>query len=169
MTVTAVVERERKILLDDVEVVLPANWQDQGMITLTLPSTDKNVRPNVILTKERLMKPIDLQSYFAKIKEAVQARGITSFKVLQEKQITIAGVPAMQLVCSWDLSAMKKMMGQNAPKLDHIKEGQLVQQVQVSLIKGNVAINMTASFPAEQFQLYARPFQQFLRGFRFVE
>lgn len=162
-------EREHKILLDDVEVILPANWQDQGMITLTLPSTDKNVRPNVILTKERLSKPIDLQSYFAKIKEAVQARGITSFKVLQEKQITIAGVPAMQLVCSWDLSAMKKMMGPNAPKLDHIKEGQLVQQVQVSLIKGNVAINMTASFPADQFQLYARPFQQFLRGFRFVE
>lgn len=161
-------ERQRKVVLDDIEVPLPANWQDQGMVTLTLPSTDKNVRPNVILTKERLTKPIDLQTYFAKIKEAVQARGITSFKVLQEKQITIAGVPAMQLVCQWDLSAMKKMMGPNAPKLDHIKEGQMVQQVQVSLIKGDVAVNMTASFPADQFQLYSRPFAQFLQGFKFL-
>ena len=161
-------QRQRKVILDDVEAILPANWQDQGMLTLTLPSTDKNVRPNVILTKERLTKPIDLQAYFAKIKEAVQARGITSFKILQEKQIMLAGVPAMQLVCQWDLSAMKQMMGSNGPKLDHIKEGQLVQQVQVSLIKGDVAINITASFPADQFQLYARPFQQFLQGFKFL-
>lgn len=160
--------RQRKVVMDDVEVVLPANWQDQGMVTFTLPSTDKNVRPNVILTKERLTKPIDLQSYFAKIKEAVQARGITSFKVIQEKQITLAGVPAMQLVCSWDLSAMKQMMGNQQQKLDNIKEGQMVQQVQVSLIKGDVAINITASFPADQFQLYARPFQQFLQGFKFA-
>ena len=59
-----------KLFLSDLEVELPANWQDQGMITLTIPSTDKNVRPNVILTKERLNQPVDLQTYFSKIKES---------------------------------------------------------------------------------------------------
>ncbi len=161
-------EQEQKVILGDVEVILPPNWQDQGMLTFTLPSTDKKVRPNVIFTKERLTKPVDLQTYFAKIKEAVQARGISSFQVLQEKEITLAGVPAMQMVCTWDLSAMKKMMGPSAPKLDHIQEGQMVQQVQISLIRGDVAINITASFPADQFQTYVRPFQQFLRGFKFT-
>jgi hypothetical protein len=37
-----------------------------------------------------------------------------------------------------------------------------VQQIQVSFIRNDVAVNLTASFPAEQFDLYARPFQKFL-------
>ncbi len=151
-----------KVVLNDLEFDVPANWQDQGMVTLTIPSTDKNVRPNIIITNERLTQAVDLATYFSKIKEAVKARGIQTFQILDERQMTVGGVPAMQMVCSWDLEAMKQMLGANAEALKNIPPGQKVQQIQVSFIKGDVAVNLTASFPAEQFDLYARPFQKFL-------
>jgi Domain of unknown function (DUF1795). len=151
-----------KVVLNDLEFDVPSNWQDQGMVTLTIPSTDKNVRPNIIITKERLAQAIDLPTYFAKIKEAVKARGIQTFKILDERQLNISGIPAMQMVCSWDLEAMKQMLGPNAEALKNIQPGQKVQQIQVSFIKDQVAVNLTASFPADQFEIYSRPFQKFL-------
>ncbi|HKX12045.1 MAG TPA: DcrB-related protein [bacterium] len=157
-----------KVVLNDLEFDVPSNWQDQGMVTLTIPSTDKNVRPNIIITKERLAQPVDLPTYFAKIKEAVKARGIQTFQILDEREISIAGLPAMQMVCAWDLAAMKQMLGPNAEVLKNIKPGQKVQQIQVSFIKGDVAVNLTASFPAEQFEIYTRPFQKFLATIKSV-
>lgn len=157
-----------KVSMSDFEVELPSNWQDQGMVTVTLPSTDKKVRPNIIITKERLQSPVDLAAYFEKIKTSVQARGIDSFKILDERDTALAGVPAKMMVCTWDLSAMKKMMGPKPESFDHIKPGQMVQQIQVSCIRDDVAINLTASFPAEQFQIYSRPFQKFVEGFKFL-
>lgn len=155
-----------KLVLCDMEMDVPDNWKDQGMVTLTLPSTDKKVRPNIIVTKERLTQPIDLMTYFEKIKQSVQARGIKSFEIIDELELDVGGVPAMQMICRWDLSAMKSMAGPGQ-NMDHIKEGQMVQQIQVSLIKDDEAINFTASFPAEQFQLYQRPFDKFVMGLVF--
>lgn len=151
-----------KIVLSDLEFDVPPNWQDQGMVTLTIPSTDKNVRPNIIITKERLAQTIDLPTYFAKIKEAVKARGIQTFQILDEREIKVGGIPAMQMVCSWDLEAMKQMLGDNPEALKNIQPGQKVQQIQVSFIKEDVAVNLTASFPADQFEIYSRPFQKFI-------
>ena len=93
-----------KVTMSDFEVELPSNWQDQGMITLTLPSTDKKVRPNIIITKERLAAPVDLGTYFEKIKSSVKARGIESFQILEEKDTQLSGLPAKLMVCTWDLS-----------------------------------------------------------------
>lgn len=155
-----------KLLLCDLELDVPANWKDQGMVTLTLPSTDKNIRPNIIVTKERLPQQIDLEAYFQKIKQSIQSRNIKSFEILEERDLQIGGVAAKQMVCRWDLSAMKDMnKNQN---MEHIKEGQMVQQIQLSLIHGETAINFTASFPAEQYPLYERPFSKFVTGLRFV-
>jgi hypothetical protein len=156
-----------KLTLCDMELEVPDNWKDQGMITLTLPSTDKKVRPNIIVTKEQLAQPIDLITYFDKIKQSVQARGIKSFEIMEESELDVGGVPAMQMICRWDLSAMKSMAGPGQ-NLDHIEEGQMVQQVQVSLIYDNAAVNFTASFPAEQFEIYKRPFDKFVAGLQFV-
>ena len=155
-----------KLVLCDMEMDVPANWRDQGMVTLTLPSTDKNIRPNIIVTKERLPQPVDLATYFAKIKQSIMSRNIKSFEIVDEREIQVGGVPAMQMVCRWDLSAMKDMnKNQN---MEHIKEGQMVQQIQLSLIKGDTAVNFTASFPAEQYSIYERPFSKFVGGLKFV-
>lgn len=154
------------IVLSDIEIDMPANWKDQGMITFTLPSTDKNVRPNIILTKERLLKPVDLVTYFDRIKQSIQGRGVQSFEMIDEFEFEVGGVRAMQMVCRWDLSSMKAMAkpGQN---MDHIQPGQMVQQIQVSLIKDDLAVNFTASFPDEQFEIYARPFEKFISSLKF--
>lgn len=157
-----------KLVLNDLEVEIPENWNDQGMVTLTLPSTDKNVRPNIIITKERLQTKTNLKDYFEKIKASVQARGIDSFKILEEKDVSLSGVAAKMMVCTWDLAAMKKMMGDKAQNMEHIQEGQMVKQIQVTTLKNEVAINLTASFPADQFDLYTRPFQKFLQSFKFI-
>ncbi len=155
-----------KLVFCDMELEVPANWRDQGMVTLTLPSTDKNIRPNIIVTKERLPQQVDLATYFAKIKQSIMSRNIKSFEIVDERDLQVGGVPAKQMVCRWDLSAMKDMnKNQN---MDHIKEGQMVQQIQLSLIKGDTAINFTASFPAEQYSIYERPFSKFVGGLKFV-
>lgn len=151
-----------KMAFSDIQFDIPDNWEDQGMVTLTMPSTDKKVRPNIICTKELLPQPVDLPTYFSKIKEAVKARGIQSFQILDEREIKIAGLPAMQMVCAWDLEAMKQMLGDNPEALKNVEAGQKVQQIQVSFLKGQVAVNLTASFPADQFDVYSRPFQKFL-------
>ena len=43
-----------RLELAEISAELPENWNVQGMLTLTLPSPDKNVKPNVIVTKEYL-------------------------------------------------------------------------------------------------------------------
>lgn len=149
---------------------IPDDWQVQGMITITLPSPDPNVKPNVIVTKEYLPKPMDLASYFGRIKESIQKRGIKDLKISDEKDIAISGVRGKIMVCSWDVSAMAEMMKQKQPNAPtpQIKPGQMVKQVQVTLLKEKLAINMTASFPAEKFEEYFKPFQQFLKTLKIV-
>lgn len=161
---TNVTNISQRIDLNGIAFEIPANWQDQVMITLTLPSPDKNVRPNVILTKERLQQQIDLKTYFSKIKEAIAKRGIKDFKISDERQIEVDGTPAMFMVCSWDVAQMRAMMAEQAPDSPQpaVTSGQVVKQVQVSLINNGTAVNMTASFPADQFDTYFRPFKKFL-------
>ncbi len=161
-----------KFSLNDIEFEIPANWGDQGMMTFTLPSPDKNVKPNIILTKERLPQPIDLRQYFDRIKQSIMSRGIRDFKIVEEREIIVGGVKGIQMVCTWDVSAMKQMLAAQQPQQGQqtpdIKPGQVVQQVQVTLLKGQMAVNLTGSFPADQFDLYFRPFQNFLKSVRFL-
>lgn len=148
---------------------MPENWTCQGMLTLTLPSPDKNVRPNVILTKEFLPRPIALPEYFQKIKESIQNRGIKDLKISDEREIVISGVRGKMMICSWDVSAMAQMLQKERPEQkvpEHIKPGQMVKQIQVTLLKDQLAINLTASFPSEQFEVYYRPFQLFLKSLK---
>lgn len=142
------------------------------MLTLTLPSPDKNVKPNVILTKEFLPRPIPLAEYFTRIKESIQKRGIKDLKISDEREIVVSGVRGKIMVCSWDVSAMAAMLQRENPEQKapaNIKPGQLVKQIQVTLLKETLAINMTASFPAEQFDVYYRPFQLFLKSMKIAE
>ncbi|OGQ05930.1 MAG: hypothetical protein A2W61_02025 [Deltaproteobacteria bacterium RIFCSPLOWO2_01_44_7] len=146
---------------------LPVDWNCQGMLTLTLPSNDKRVKPNVILTKEFLPQPLELTDYFAKIKESIQKRGIQDLKISNERDLVVSGVKGKMMICQWDVAQMAKMMGnQKGQDLSHIQPGQIVKQVQVTLLKGQMAINMTASFPADQFDTYYKPFQEFLKSMK---
>lgn len=160
-----------KIILNDLSAEIPQTWGDQGMLTFTIPSPDKNVKPNIIMTKETLPQPMELKQYFQKIKESIVKRGIRDFKITDERELIIAGQKAMLMVCMWDVSAMKQMLAQQqqpGAALPDIKPGQMVKQVQVTLLKGTTAINLTGSFPAEQFDIYFRPFQQFLKTLKFA-
>ncbi len=157
-----------KIGMAELSAEIPDTWNVQGMLTLTLPSSDPNVKPNVILTKEYLPKQIDLTSYFTRIKESIQKRGIKDLKISDEKDIAISGMRGKMMICQWDVSAMAEMMKEQNPNqpAPNIKPGQLVKQIQVTLMKETMAINMTASFPAEKFQDYYKPFQEFLKSLK---
>lgn len=159
-----------KIDLMGLEAELPENWNCQGMLTLTLPSPDKKVKPNVILTKEYLPQEMALADYFQKIKESITGRGIKDLKISNEKDLVVSGIRGKMMVCEWDVSQMAKLMGkEKGGDLSHIPEGQMVKQIQVTLLKGTLAINMTASFPSDQFDIYYRPFQQFLKTMKVSE
>jgi hypothetical protein len=157
-----------RIEMAELAAEIPENWNVQGMLTLTLPSPDPNVKPNVILTKEYLPKNIDLASYFGRIKDSIQKRGIKDLKISDEKDIAISGVRGKMMICSWDVSAMAEMMKQKQPDkpAPDIKPGQIVKQIQVTLLKETLAINMTASFPDDKFQDYYKPFQLFLKSLK---
>ena len=157
-----------KIELAEFAAAIPDDWNVQGMLTLTLPSDDKNVKPNVIVTKEYLPRPVELEEYFAKIKESIQKRGIKDLKISDERDVAISGVRGKMMVCSWDVAAMAELMKQKEParQTPAITPGQIVKQVQVTLLKELLAINMTASFPERDFATYYRPFQQFLKSLK---
>ncbi|MBI4126470.1 MAG: hypothetical protein HY465_03155, partial [Deltaproteobacteria bacterium] len=74
-----------RIEVGELSAEFPADWNVQGMLTLTLPSPDKNVKPNVIVTKEYLPKEVELNDYFARIKESIQKRGIKDLQISDEK------------------------------------------------------------------------------------
>ena len=157
-----------RIEMGELAAETPADWNVQGMMTLTLPSDDPNVKPNVIVTKEYLPKEVDLATYFGRIKESIEKRGIRDLKISDEKDIAISGVRGKMMLCSWDVSAMAEMMKQRDPSkpTPNIKPGQMVKQIQVTLLKERLAINMTASFPDDRFQDYYKPFQQFLKSLK---
>ncbi len=159
-----------KFIFNDIEFDTPATWQDQGMMTFTIPCPDKNVKPNIIITKERLAQPIPLRDYFDRIKQSIMKRGIKDFKVIDEREIIVSGLKGIQMVCMWDVTAMKQMLAaqqqQGQPPVD-IKPGQVVKQVQVTMMQDLTALNLTGSFPADQFDLYYRPFQNFLKTIKF--
>lgn len=156
------------IELGELHAAIPDDWNVQGMLTITLPSPDKNVKPNVILTKEYLPTNVDLDDYFGKIKESIMKRGIKDLKISDERDVAISGVRGKMMICSWDVSAMADLIKQQQPDRPQpsIKPGQIVKQVQVTLLKETLAINMTASFPNEQFTEYYKPFQQFLKSLK---
>src|SRR3990167_6488086 len=87
------------INIGGLEAVIPADWQTQCMLTLTLPSADKNVRPNVIVTKEYLPGPMGLNEYFGRIKDSITKRGIQDLKVTDERDLAISGVKGKLMVC----------------------------------------------------------------------
>lgn len=157
-----------RIELAEIAAEMPENWSVQGMLTLTLPSPDPNVKPNVIITKEYLPKEVDLASYFGRIKESIKKRGIKDLKISEEKDVAISGVRGKMMVCSWDVSAMAEMIKQRQPDrpAPEIQPGQIVKQIQLTLLKEKLAINMTASFPEDRFQDYYKPFQQFLKSLK---
>ncbi|MDD2731570.1 MAG: hypothetical protein PHW33_05625, partial [Candidatus Portnoybacteria bacterium] len=127
-----------------------------------------NVKPNVIVTKEYLPGEIDLATYFGRIRDSIVKRGIKDLKISDEKDIAISGVRGKMMICSWDVSAMAEMLKQQQPDrpAPKIKEGQIVKQIQVTLLKEKLAINMTASFPDEKFPAYYKPFQDFLKSLK---
>lgn len=157
-----------RIEMAELSAELPENWNVQGMLTMTLPSPDPNVKPNVILTKEYLPKEVDLNQYFGKIKESIQKRGIKDLQISDEKDIAISGMRGKMMICKWDVSAMAEMMKAQNPNqpAPNIKPGQMVRQVQVTLLKESLAINMTASFPDEKFAEFYKPFQNFLKSLK---
>lgn len=154
-----------KVEIGELSADIPENWNAQGMLTLTLPSQDPNVKPNVILTKEYLPKAVDLGQYFTRIKESIKKRGIKDLKISDEKDIAISGMRGKMMICSWDVSAMAEMMQKQNPDqpAPNIQPGQMVKQIQVTLLKDTLAINMTASFPEDKFNEYYKPFQGFLK------
>ena len=157
-----------RIELAEMAAETPEDWSVQGMLTLTLPSPDPIVKPNVIITKEYLPKEVDLASYFGRIKESIKKRGIKDLKISEEKDIVISGVRGKMMVCSWDVSAMAEMLKERQPDrpAPEIQPGQIVKQIQLTLLKEKLAINMTASFPEDKFQDYYKPFQQFLKSLK---
>jgi hypothetical protein len=156
------------IEMGELAAEVPEDWNVQGMLTITLPSDDPNVKPNIIFTKEYLPGDVELAEYFGHIKDSIQKRGIKDLQITDERDIAISGVRGKFMICSWDVSAMAEVLRQQQPDRPppQIQEGQMVKQVQVTLLKGRLALNMTASFPAEKFQDYYKPFQQFLKGLR---
>jgi hypothetical protein len=108
---------------------------------------------------------MELNEYFGRIKESIEKRGIKDLKISDEKDLVVSGVRGKMMVCSWDVSAMAAMLGkEKSEAIKNIKPGQQVKQIQVTLLKESLAINMTASFPSDKFDIYYRPFQLFLKS-----
>jgi len=145
----------------------PVDWNVQGTLTLTLPSPDPRIKPNVILSKEYLPTDVGLDEYFGRIRTSIERRGIPDLQIIEERDIIVSGVRGRMMVCRWDVSAMAGLLRAREPyrPAPEIPPGQVVRQVQVTLLRGRLAINLTASFPDERFAEHFDGLRQLLATF----
>jgi hypothetical protein len=134
---------------------VPGSWLDQGMITFMLPSIDPDVRPNLLLVKERLSSPVDLADYVDRIIAGLTHRGIQSFQIVQLYDCRVSGrrIPAKVLVCEWDLGDVARFRR---------LERRRVCQYQLSAIYEDQAITLTATVPSEHQDYYLGQIERFV-------
>ena len=156
------------IKLGELSATIQDDWQVQGQMTILLPSADPNLKPNIILSKEYLPKPVDLATYSGKVKESIMKRDFQNLKISEEKDITISGINGKMIFCSWDISATTEKLKQKQPDapVPSIKPNLIVRQARVILLKENLAVNMTASFPADKFEEYYKQFRTCLKSLK---
>lgn len=152
--------------LSNLQFETPDDWGDVCQISFILPSPVPHVKPNIIVTREKLDRPIPLTVYFARVKDQVAKQGISDLQIIEEGTIEVGGVRALTITYSWNVNNLKQLLAGAAEEVQ--QTSQPITQVYVSLIREQVAINLTSSFPTVHISLLRPLLERFLSTMQFI-
>ena len=145
----------QRIELGNFLALAPAEWSVQGVITVILPSPDPSVKPNIIITKENLGISISLEDYFNRAKSIILTNPFPSYQVCDERYITVGGVRAKMMVSQWNISDIRELQNYAGARFfDLPATKRVVKQILVTTLLQDLAVNITASVPADKFDGY---------------
>ncbi|MEW6735142.1 MAG: DcrB-related protein [Acidobacteriota bacterium] len=126
---------------------LPQGWEDRSMITLVGPTGSSGFAANVVVTREHITAPTNIEDYAKEQGEAMAAE-IPGVEVLDERAITLHGAPAFQRLQRFVL------------------EGQHIQQAQTFVLGEGGIFVITCSASVVDFDKNILAFRHIVETFR---
>jgi hypothetical protein len=103
---------------------------------------------NIVISREKLTIPT-LPEEYAKQKLGNLQKELHNFKLIREEPLVLDNQNAFLRIFNWQTQEHK------------------IKQIQVYIIKGNLALTITASATTENFELYKDTFFEIIKSFRF--
>lgn len=129
---------------------IPDGWRDGSLITLIGDTGKSGVAANIVVNREVVEASTTIEDYAALQADLMQ-REIAELQILDERPITIKGVPAFQRLMRF------------------IAEDIAFQQVQTFFLRENVIYAITGTAAVEDFDESIYAFKEFVESFEFSE
>ncbi len=127
----------------------PNDWEDRSIITFVAPAAPNEFAPNVVITKEAIDAELSIEDYAYRQFEIAQ-REVSGMKILEQKNTTLSGKPAVEIV--QQLSA----------------HGLNLQQLQFFVLLYEEICVITCTATVGSFSQYLPRFRQILDSFFIV-
>jgi hypothetical protein len=125
---------------------LPQGWVDRSVLTYVGPDSGDG-SPSLVVTREELLEHVTL-GRFAALQDAAVRAGFEGIDVLEDRETTVAGHPAVRRTYRWS------------------HDGRVMRQRIWCLLAGGVGYAIVASAPDASFDALRGTFATALRGFR---
>lgn len=134
----------------DIQIGLPPRWKNETNIALSGPVED-DFAPSIAITRDVFEDDISLDDFFPFAGEQLKA-GLDEqgYRLLTEVRTVIAKMPAGQRIYQFELDEAQT----------------LVQQMQISFVRGREAVTVTCTNLAMNFTDTLPAFQEMLESFR---
>jgi hypothetical protein len=136
----------------DIQIGLPARWKNETNIALSGPVED-DFAASIAITRDVFDENISLDDFFPFAGEQLKAGlGEQGYRLISETRTTFAGLPAGQRIYQFNLD----------------NSHTIIQQMQISLVRGSDAITVTCTNLAKNFAKTMPAFKQMLDSLRWA-
>jgi hypothetical protein len=133
----------------DLTFEVPDEWEDRSVVAYSAPTSRANPNaPNVVVTRDKLGNGEDAAKY-ANRQIGDLAKQLTGFRLLEQRDVVLGGVPAKELVFSW--------LG---------SRGRIVQRLAM-VLQGSRVVNVTTTVPTADAAKMAPVFDRIMGSLRF--
>ncbi|HEY5240067.1 MAG TPA: DcrB-related protein [Polyangiaceae bacterium] len=133
----------------DLVFEVPDGWEDRSVVAYAAPSSRANPNaPNIVVTRDKLGEGEDAVKY-ANRQIGGLAKQLTGFRLQEQRDVVLGGVPAKELVFQW--------LG---------SRGRIVQRLAM-IPQGSRMINVTTTAPAADAAKVEPVFERILSSMRF--
>lgn len=133
----------------DASIELPSGWVDRTVLTYIGPDAGSG-SPSLVVTRDDLPDGVTLGRYAAMQDAAIRA-GLDGVDLVEERETTVAGRPAVRHTYAWTL------------------DGRTIRQRVWCLLEGATGYAITASAPESEFDELRPLFARAVASFAIIE